>query len=257
MKLSQVAAQLHTVREHCATPAGLAATAKKIRALGYTAIELSGTAAFAANDVAAIARDAGLAICAELQPPAEILARPEACIARLRQLGCRFAVYPWPEGVDFANAAQRHALIRQLDAAGATFRAAGLTLAYHNHALEFVKLAGATFLDELFASTVPQNLAAELDTFWIHYGGGDVVAWCEKLRGRLPLLHVKDYGFTAENSHTWCEVGAGTLDWPAIVAAAERSGCEWFIVEQDTCPGDPFDSLRASFEFVATHLAAR
>ncbi len=38
------------------------------------------------------------------------------------------------------------------------------------------------------------------------------------------------------------------------MAAADAAGCEWFIVEQDTCPGDPFDSLRMSFEFIRDNL---
>ena len=83
-------------------------------------------------------------------------------------------------------------------------------------------------------------------------GGGDPVAWCEKLRGRLPFIHLKDYGFTAANQPVFAEIGAGNLDWPRLIAAAERAGCEWFIVEQDVCPGDPFDSLRRSFEYLKT-----
>ena len=39
-----------------------------------------------------------------------------------------------------------------------------------------------------------------------------------------------------------------------IVAVAEGSGCRWFIVEQDTCPGDPFESLRKSFEYIKENL---
>jgi hypothetical protein len=31
-------------------------------------------------------------------------------------------------------------------------------------------------------------------------------------------------------------------------------GCAWFIVEQDTCPGDPFDSLRQSFDYIKANL---
>jgi hypothetical protein len=41
------------------------------------------------------------------------------------------------------------------------------------------------------------------------------------------------------------------------VAAAERVGCEWFIVEQDVTPGDPFDSLERSFRYVQSELVER
>ena len=38
----------------------------------------------------------------------------------------------------------------------------------------------------------------------------------------------------------------------AIIQAAESSGCKWFIVEQDVCPGDPVESLAISYAYVVT-----
>ena len=32
-----------------------------------------------------------------------------------------------------------------------------------------------------------------------------------------------------------------------ILKTATNSGCKWFIVEQDECSGDPFDSLQISY----------
>jgi sugar phosphate isomerase/epimerase len=256
VRLAQVAAQLYTVRDHCQTAADLATTAAKLRAIGYTAVELSGLGPIPDDKIVAILRDAGLRICATHEPPQEILDEPGACIARLQRLGCRLASYPFPASLDLANADHIRSLTRQLDAAGARFRDAGLVLGYHNHAIEFVKFEGAPVLDYIFAHTQPENLAAELDTFWIHYGGGDILEWIEKLRGRLTTIHLKDYGFTTGNQPTWCEIGRGTLNWKKIIAAAERSGCEWFIVEQDTCPGDPFESLKISFDYLQANLAS-
>jgi sugar phosphate isomerase/epimerase len=43
------------------------------------------------------------------------------------------------------------------------------------------------------------------------------------------------------------EVGEGNLDWPAILDAAREAGTEWYLVEQDTCQRDPFESLAISF----------
>ena len=45
----------------------------------------------------------------------------------------------------------------------------------------------------------------------------------------------------------FAEVGSGNLDIKNIVKAATESGCKWFIVEQDECSGDPFDSLEISY----------
>ncbi len=254
MKITQVAAQLYTVRAHCATAADLAVTAKKIRAIGYTAVQLSGAGPIPEAEVVAILRAEGLTLCATHEPAFTILDEPEKVIARLHALGCKLTAYPHPKDVDFTNPEHVETLVRKLDAAGAKLRAAGLTLGYHNHGIEFVRYRGAPALDYIYAHTDPANLVGELDTYWIHYGGGDVAAWCRKLRGRLPFIHLKDYCYTTENKPTFCEIGLGTLPFQEIIAAAEASGCEWFIVEQDTCPGDPFDSLKISFDYIKAHL---
>jgi sugar phosphate isomerase/epimerase len=256
MKISQVAAQLYTVRDFCQTASALAATARKIRTIGYEAVQLSGLGPIPNRETVAIMAGEGLVICATHEPSEVILDEPEKAIATLQELGCRLTAYPYPRDVDFGDAASVTTLVRKLDAAGAKFRAAGLTLGYHNHDIEFLKFQGAPVLDYIFAHTDPRNLAGELDTYWIQYGGGDCLEWCRKLRGRLPFIHLKDYAMTRERKPTWCEIGAGTLPFSRIIAEAEASGCGWFIVEQDTCPHDPFESLKASFDHLRTHLVS-
>lgn len=254
MKLPQLAAQLYTVRDFCKTAADLAATAKKIREIGYPAVQVSGIGAIPDDEVVRIMAGEGLTICATHEPSQSILDTPEKALERVRRLGCTQTAYPYPGGVDFSDAKQIESLCEKLDRAGAIFRQGGVTLSYHNHALEFVKFRGTTVLDTIFAHTARRNLTAELDTYWVQFGGGDPVAWCAKLAGRLSVLHLKDYGFTTENKPVFAEIGRGNLDFARIIAAAENSGCRWFVVEQDTCPGDPFDSLRLSFEYIRQNL---
>lgn len=255
MKVSQIAAQLYTLRDHCRTETELAQTARKLRDIGYQAVQVSGVGPMPPGLIAKILGDAGLGICATHEPSDVILEQPERAVETLRALGCGLTAYPHPTGIDFTDPTQVGKLVTQLDAAGAVFREAGMRLGYHNHAIEFVRYQGAPVLEYIYSQTSPENLVAEIDTYWIHYGGGDVVDWVKGLRGRLPFIHLKDYGFTPENKPSWCEIGAGTLPFGRIIAEAETSGCEWFIVEQDTCPGDPFDSLRQSFDYLKSNLA--
>jgi sugar phosphate isomerase/epimerase len=146
------------------------------------------------------------------------------------------------------------AFAARLNAAGKVLHEAGCRLSYHNHHIEFRRVKKKPVLEWIFKYTDPQYLQAELDTYWVQYGGGDPVAWCKKLKSRLPLLHLKDYAIDTENKVVFAAVGAGNLNWKKIIATAEKSGCEWFIVEQDTCPGDPFESLKESFEFIRNRL---
>lgn len=255
MKLSQVAIQLYTLRDFCKTAADLAATAKKVRAIGYTAVQISGVGPIPEAEIVAIMQAEGLTICATHEPSLQILNEPEKAIARLQALGTKLTAYPYPNGIDFDNPEHLDTLLRQLEAAGAKFRAAGLTLGYHNHANEFYRPAGGpTFLERVYAETSAENIVAELDTYWVQRGGGDVVEWVRRLAGRMPFIHLKDYKVAPSGEPTFCEIGAGTLPFARIIAEAEAGGCQWFIVEQDTCPGDPFVSIKQSYDYIKAHL---
>ncbi len=255
MKLSQVAIQLYTLRDHCKTAAGYAATLRKVRQIGYTAIQISGVGPIPEAELLAIARAEGLVICATHENGAKILDETDAVIARLHALDTKLTAYPYPAGVDFDNPGHVDTLIKKLEIAGAKMRAAGLVLGYHNHANEFYRPAGgATFLERVFAETSPENVVAELDTYWVQRGGGDVVEWVKRVKGRAPFIHLKDYKVNPAGEPTYCEVGAGTLDFKRIIAEAEAGGCEWFIVEQDVCPGDPFVSIKQSLDHIKAHL---
>ena len=251
MTIDQIAVQLYTVREHCRTATDFAATIRRLRAIGYRAAQVSAIGPIPEAEIVRILAGEGVVCCATHEPADQLLGEPERAIARLRALGCQLTAFPFPRGVDFSVPENITRLARQLDASGAKFHAAGLTLGYHNHDLEFVRFGAGTALDHIFAETKPENLVAELDTYWVQYGGADPVEWCRKLAGRLPFIHLKDYRMTPAQKPEFAEVGAGNLDFRRIIPAAERSGCRWFIVEQDICPGDPFESLKASYDYLA------
>jgi sugar phosphate isomerase/epimerase len=249
MLASQIALQLYTLRDHCTTAADLAATVARAKTIGYGAVQISGVGPIPEAEIARICRGEGVVVCATHEPGKTIVEEPQKVIDRLGALGCRHTAYPHPH-VKPTNLAETVAIAKSLDRAGERLRAAGMVLTYHNHALEFRKFGGRTWLDILYAESDPRNLQGELDTFWVQSGGGDPVAWIRRMYRRLPLLHLKDYGIDDQNKPTMMEIGNGVLDWPAIVSAADDAGTEWFIVEQDVCPADPFDSIAQSHRYL-------
>lgn len=256
MRINQVAAQLYTVREFMKTPADIAASLRKIKQIGYPAVQLSGLGPISEAELVKLLKDSGLVACATHESGDEILNRPQAVAEKLKALGCMQTAYPYPSGVKMDTLDDVKTFAKQLNAAGKVLREAGITLSYHNHSIEFRRLQGKLFLDVIYAETDPRNLQGEIDTYWVQHGGGDSEDWCRKLRGRLPLLHMKDYGVNEKSQPTFFEIGYGNLNWKPIVAAADEAGCEWYIVEQDTCAGDPFDSLKMSFEYIRGTLCA-
>jgi sugar phosphate isomerase/epimerase len=258
MKISNVAAQLFTIRDHLKTPADIATSLKKVRAIGYESVQVSGMGPIAEDELARILKGEGLVCCSTHENGTVILNEPQKIVDRLRKLGCTLTAYPYPGGVEFNSTEAVSKLASGLNAAGKVLAQAGMILAYHNHNIEFRKVGGKTILGTLYAETDARYLQAELDTYWVQAGGGDPVAWCRRMKRRLPMLHMKDFGVNDQNQGTFAEIGSGNLDWPAIIAASEKSGCTWFIVEQDGAwrNGDPFESLKISFEYIRGHLCA-
>ena len=92
------------------------------------------------------------------------------------------------------------------------------------------------------------------DVFFV--AGGPV--W-EKLEGRIDILHLKDFCLIYDpvrekDDRTVTEIGHGNLCWDKIMTTAEKIGVKHYIVEQDTCPGDPFDSLKVSADYLAKYI---
>ena len=252
MKIGQVAAQLYTVRDYCKTVTDTARTLKRIREIGYRAVQVSGVGPIPEEDLARMLAGEGLTCCATHE--GNILTEPAKVAARLHKLGCRYTAYPYPGGVNLESLQDVKDLAARLNASGKVLHDAGCVLTYHNHNIEFRRFEGRLMLDVLFADTDPRYLQGEIDTYWVQYGGGSPEEWCARLKGRLPLLHLKDMATDRENKPVFAEIGQGNLNWKRIVAAAEQSGCEWLIVEQDICPRDPFDSLKISFEYIRDSL---
>lgn len=256
MKTNQVAAQLYTLRDFLKTPEDIATSLKKVRQIGYEAVQISGMAPISEEELIKILDGEGLTCCATHEPSNTILETPEKVVERLQALGCRYTAYPYPAGIKMSDEQQVRDLAAGLESAGAVLRAAGQVLTYHNHSMELFRLGDRTALDIIYDETSPENLQGELDTYWLQYGGANHVDWCRKLNGRLPLIHLKDYKITEDDKPIYAEIGAGNLNFDKIIGVAEDAGCQWFIVEQDTCPGDPFDSLQQSFEYISANLVS-
>jgi sugar phosphate isomerase/epimerase len=253
MRSSQIALQLYTVRDACRSATDLAVTLRKVRAIGYKAVETIRIPGVSDDQLRKIADDQGLRICSIHESPEAILNEPSRISDSLAGLGADFVAYPFPAGIDLSDSKQSLNLIAQLRRSSEIIARAGGRLAYHNHGLEFTRGEGKTLLELIFADA--PELYAELDTYWIQYGGGNPITWIEKMRGRLSAIHLKDYAFNAKtNRPEMAELGHGNLDLTGILNGAEAAGCRWFIVEQDVCPGDPFDSIQASLNFLQNFI---
>ncbi len=248
MKRKQIAVQLYTLRDFLKTPKEIAKTLKKVKKIGFEAVEVGGLGPIDTAELKEILDGEGLACCATHESGSMIFDEPGKVAEKLDILGCKYVSYPWPHTSPKTKEDYKQ-LADMLNKSGKTLAKSGKTLAYHNHAIEFERFGKKNGLEIIYSETDQKYLQGELDTFWVQHGGGNPVEWCERLDGRLPLLHLKEFGII-DNQITMLEIGSGNLDWKKIVKAARKSGTRWFIIEQDTCRICPFDSLEISLKYL-------
>ena len=123
----------------------------------------------------------------------------------------------------------------------------GFVFGYHNHAFEFKPQNGKPGLDVFYETADPRLIQAEIDTYWVAYGGADPAQYIKKLKGRVPQVHLKDGKLGGKP--LYLEAGEGELDWDGILAACYDAGVEFAAIELDTCPRDCLESVRMSAEF--------
>jgi sugar phosphate isomerase/epimerase len=147
----------------------------------------------------------------------------------------------------------------QLNRAGEQGRKAGVTVGYHNHGFEFAPLPdGRRPIDILFERLDPALVTLELDVFWAAITGADPVQLIQAHAKQIKLLHLKGLRRGAARQtdeaavppRDFVDVGSGSQDFPAILAAADGAGINQLFVEQDHTPGDPLASLQKSYTYL-------
>jgi sugar phosphate isomerase/epimerase len=248
------ALQLYTMRDPAKKD--LPGTLKKIREMGWEYVQWSGMPNLPADKIRAALDGAGLkAVAAHISLEAfEKDFEKEAAFWKtvgVRDVAvggmmkdCKANMEAWLRGA------------KRLNAVGAKLRNVGMRLSYHNHSFEFEKFPGdpRCKLDIVLEATDPENLAAEFDTAWVYQGGADPAAYIRKYKRRCPVVHIKDTVPAQNHKVRFKPLGQGVLDWKDIFAAGHEAGIEWYIYEQDSGEGSPFDYARASYEFLVKNL---
>jgi sugar phosphate isomerase/epimerase len=143
-------------------------------------------------------------------------------------------------------------LADDFDRAGEAARAAGLRFGYHNHDWEHRALADGTVpIDLLLERSDPAVVDWQMDIFWTVHGGADPERYLDETAGRVTSVHVKD----RSPDGRMVDVGAGVIDFAALLPLAERHGLLHAFVEHDQPGDDPIASVRRSYEHLSAVLA--
>ncbi len=241
----KIGAQLYTTREQCKTLEGFAETLKKVADIGYTTVQVSGTCPYEAPWLREQLDKNGLSCVLTHIPVPRLTKETAQVIADHHHFGCEHIGLGWypfsEEGEDYAHFLRTFLPVAEQICDG------GRYFMYHNHDQEFKRMGDKIILEKLAEDVPADAMGFTLDTFWIQAGGGDPAQWVERLAGRVPCIHLKDFAY----GRKMAVVGEGNINFDRVFRAAEAAGTRYMLVEQDDCNGeDPIECLRRSYRYL-------
>lgn len=219
-------------------------TLKLLGGLGYKFVE--GYGGLYANLSEADAFKAGLEANGLTMPTGhfgfDMVAGESARVLDIAKMFDMKAVFvPAPPSADYREGRGDWAkFAADLAEAGKPYLDAGLLFGYHNHHWEWDAADGTTPIEMLLSG---EGVSLEMDVAWVVRANEDPIAWMDKLGGKIVAAHLKDIAPAGEcaDEDGWADLGTGTMDWKALMAALRaKTGAKTFVMEHDK----PSDHVR-------------
>lgn len=240
------------------------ATLKAIAELGYQQVEPYGYPGKA--DLVKMAKDQGLKVNSShfdwncvINPQDNNNVSFDEVLDGAKKEGITHLVIPYLADRNRKTLDDYKQVAENCNKAAVKAKAAGIHLAYHNHAFEYQPKddSGKCGFD-IFIEEFAPEMKFELDVFWVKAGNHDPVAMIEKLTGRVSQLHLKDLRkgvelpkYSGIQKTDFEELGDGSIAMEPIIKAAAKAGVAHCHVEQDHSP-DPLASVKQSLGYLKT-----
>jgi len=265
-KSQLIGLQLYTVRDAMDKDPG--GTLARVAQIGYTSIEgatYTGTEKFYGMSPAEfkkLLKKNGLVMLSSHYRLGEVKDKGEVvkgtmlhdwdkAVDDAAELGLKYMVCAWLDEKERGTLDHYKYVADQLNIAGERCKKSGIQLCYHNHNFEFEK-QGDTYPYNIILGSDKNLVKMEIDLYWVKKAGQDAIKLFHEHPGRFPLWHVKDMDNTPEQNFT--EVGSGVINFKEIFKYKNLAGMKYFFVEEDKCPGSPFDSITKSINYIKKNL---
>jgi len=251
-----IGVQLYTVRN--LAEKDLPGVLKQIHAIGYQEVETYWNVySHPAKELRHMIDDAGLSV-----PSGHFDYEGfDGKLDYAKQLGVNWMVCPMLPKTQQYVLEGFHTAAKQFNEWGKKVSDLGMRFAFHNHDYEFKPYGDKTGYQVLLDETDPNLVFFEMDCYWITQSGHDPVEMLHRLGNRVRMIHLKDrkpgfppsYDMEESSSH-FTEVGHGSINWKAVIAAAQQMNIEYYFVEQDQS-ADPVASIRSSYQYLRSIVA--
>ncbi|MDR1839525.1 MAG: sugar phosphate isomerase/epimerase [Treponema sp.] len=238
--IEQFSIQLYSVRDIINDD--FVGTLKKLAEMGYAGVEFAGYGGLPSDKMKAALTANGLKSVGAHIGIKRFTDQIDEEIAYHKVLGTEYLICPY---YDMKTREDALKLAEILKPVVAKCGDAGFKFAYHNHAHEFVKDGGEYLLDILFKN-LPPEAAMELDVYWAAYAGVEPLAYMEKHRDKLKLIHVKQI----DKDKRCVDLDQGIIDFKEIITKAKALGVEHFILEQEEYEVSSLVSVKNDIDYI-------
>ena len=254
MQKPTMAIQLYTLRDHIQNAADFDSTLERLSKMGVRDVQISAIGDFPAEDQRDILKKHGMQVCVTHKSLDWLLSAPLEAVEHHRTIGCdAIGVGAAPDSAR-GSVQNVRSFIENTARIGKIFRENGMQFHYHNHAFEFERLEDddRCMMDLLLSETDPELFHFIPDVAWIRYGGQDPAEFLYKMRGRIKVMHFKDYVLKENGDPKFVSLGQGIVDLKACYQAACELQVPFIAYEQDRdwTDGDPFKAAEESWAFL-------
>ena len=241
MKLiEQFAVQLYSLRDIINDD--FTGTLKKLAAMGYTGVEFAGYGGLSAGEMKDVLTANNLKPIGAHVGIDRLTNNLDEEITYHKVIGTEYLICPYYVINTYEDVMKLADILKPVIE---KISGAGLKFAYHNHAHEFAKCCDEYFLDLLFKN-LPKEAVMELDVFWAAHAGIEPLAYMEKNKDRLKLIHVKQI----DKNKECVDIEQGILDYRNIISKAKTFGVEHFILEQEKFAVSSMVSVKNNVDYI-------
>jgi sugar phosphate isomerase/epimerase len=225
-------------------------TLKQVAAMGYKNIEMCSPPAYkegfgalagmSAAEMKKTIQAAGLRCESCHYQFREMKENLDERIAFARELGLKqmiLSTFGLPNTATMADWAKAAG---ELNRIGEKVAKAGMQAGFHNHNFEFQKIDGELIYDRLMGELDPKLIKMQFQVAVISIGY-EAATYMKKYPGRFLSMHLADWSAATKKD---AAIGAGSVDWKELFAAAKTGGVKNYFVEMN------LEFMKPSYDFL-------
>lgn len=202
-----------------------------------------------ARELLALKNEYSIDITSVQVKPKYVFGTPDDIINFCNVTGCKNVVISMlPFECILGGEEKLYSFLSTLDPTYDYYAERGITLAYHHHNWEYIKLSnGKRRMDELLERT--SRIRIVHDTYWTARCGIDPAEQIRVFGNRLLGVHLRDLSFRKKGIDVIsvdAAIGDGVIDFGRVLRAAESVGCSYYVIEQKT--KNPYGDIERSYK---------